>query len=281
MTTTTRLGMTHIESTDSLVGSPGVGVMGKFNDAIEKIDDATGAVVCTSSTNPSSPYAGMWIYETDTYRTKVRNASNSAWVSTGGIPIVNTTNDVTAPYNGQMVFALADGTLYRYQSSNTTWYRYPDIQRKYKAATESVTSSTTLQNDDIFLWSVLANSAYTLEGYICFDGAQATASPTSTGGLKSAFTGPAGASMFWTNFGGATEFSADLVTHNMVAQGLTSTRNVATQVTATATMTMAPKGILVVGGTAGTLQFQWAQAASSGTATRILGGSWMRLEKVA
>lgn len=252
-----------------------------LNGNWDKIDDLIGVINCTSVTQPSSPYAGQIIYETDTRKVQVRNGPNSAWVNVGGIPIVNSTSDVTAPYNGQMVFNLSTLSLHRYQSSDAAWYRFPDVQTKYKAATESVTSSTTLQDDDVFVFPVVANSAYALEGYLCFDGAQAAASPTSVGGLKSAFTGPAGASMFWTNFGGATEFAGDLATYNMVAQGLTGTRNVGTQVTATATMTMQPKGVLVVGGTAGNLQFRWAQAASNATATRILGGSWMRLSKIA
>lgn len=149
-----------------------------------------------------------------------------------------------------------------------------------KPSTESVTSSTSLQNDDHFAFSVAANSVYALEGYVLYDGAQAANSPTSVGGLKSAFTGPAAASMSWTNFGGATEFAGDLATYNMVAQGLTTSRNVATQVTATATMSFQPKGTLVTGVNAGTLQYQWAQATSNATATRVLANSWMKLTKI-
>lgn len=267
-TTTARLGLVLPDDAELLDELP-------FNGNLETIDDNIGLIVCTSSTQPSSPYGGQGIYETDTRKVQVRNASNLAWVNIGGIPIVAATADITAPYNGQMCFNLADGTLYRYQTSNTTWYRYPDSQMKYKAATESVTSSTTLQNDDIFSWSVLANSAYALSGYVVYDGAQSSA-----GGLKTTFTGPASSSMFYTNFGGSDETSGSLSTHNMVIQGLTGTRNMPTQVTAS-TMSFSPKGTLVVGVTAGTLQFQWAQAVSNGTATRIMGGSWMKLEKIA
>jgi hypothetical protein len=39
-------------------------------------------------------------------------------------------------------------------------------------------------------------------------------------------------------------------------------------------------GILQVAGTAGTLQLQWAQLASSATATTVLANSWMALRRI-
>ncbi len=240
------------------------------------IDDHIGEVVCTSGTRPSSPYAGQVIYETDTLRTLIRNTTNTFWTTVSGIPVVNTTADVAAPYNGQIVYALGNGSLWRYQSSNTTWYRYPDEQTIYKATTESVTSSTTLQNDNDFSFTVRASTAYAVESCIFTDGALDPA-----GGLKMDFTGPASASMLWNNGGPNGAGGSGTVTdYNAVAEGLApgSPRGVATN--AATPMTYRPAGTLVVAGTAGTLQFRWAQRTSNATATRILGGSWMRLSKI-
>lgn len=50
----------------------------KLNDNFQKIDDAFGVKVVTSSTRPGSPFTGQQIYETNTKLTYVW--SGSAWV---------------------------------------------------------------------------------------------------------------------------------------------------------------------------------------------------------
>lgn len=48
-----------------------------INDNMERINDyGMGAFSCTSTTRPSSPWAGLVIFETDTKRTKVWDGSN-------------------------------------------------------------------------------------------------------------------------------------------------------------------------------------------------------------
>lgn len=249
----------------------------QLNGNWEILDDATGMITCTSTTRPSNPHADQLIYETDTRRIMLRNTTDTAWTGPiNGIPVVNNDGDVTDPYNGQVVFNLTAWSLKVFRGSTGAWELQPNTIWKYKPATESVTNSTTLQDDDVFSFPVVASSAWALEGFVPYDGAQAPA-----GGLKTTFAGPAGASMYYTNFGTPDAASGSLALYNMVAQGLTGTRDMGTQVTATATMCFQPKGVLVVGVTAGTLQFRWAQTTSNGTATRILGGSWMKLTRIA
>lgn len=275
MTTTAKLGITVIEQTDHVVGtSVADGQMFKINDGFQRVDDQIGAVVCTSGTRPSSPYAGQPIYETDTRNLLIRNVANTTWIQVNtGIPVVATTGAVSSPFTNMIVYDVSFPGLKRYTGS--VWVMYdPNTMKIYKATTETVTSSTTVQADNDFFWSLPANSAWALTGYLPIDGAQ-----TPNGGFKSNFTGPAGASAFWTNFGSSTE--ATTTDYNMVAQGFTTTRNVSTQLTATATMTLQPKGTFVIGGTAGSVAFNWAQAAGHATGTRLLGGAWMKLERLA
>lgn len=249
----------------------------QYNGNLQKIDDLTSGINCTSLTRPSSPYAGQIIYETDTRRTLIRNSTNTTWVTISGIPVVNLTSDITEPYNGQIVFHLGNGSLWRYQSSDTTWRRYPDEVTLYKSSTESVTSSTTLQSDDRFAFNVETSSAYALESCIFYDGALDGAG---AGGLKMGFSGPAGASMFFNNggsngvAGGGSVGDFNAVAETLGAAGRTVHTNAGT------VMCCRPGGVLVVGATAGTLQYRWAQGVSNATATRILGGSWMRLSKI-
>src|ERR1700754_1704741 len=121
MTTTPRLGMTFIEPTDHGVGT-GIsdGLMQKVNDALDRIDDQIGAVVCTSSTNPSSPYGGQPIYETDTKLMKIRNAANSAWQLVNmGIPVFAGTGSVPSPFTNMIIFDSTFPGLKKYNGS--TW----------------------------------------------------------------------------------------------------------------------------------------------------------------
>ncbi len=145
-----------------------------------------------------------------------------------------------------------------------------------KPANETVTSSTTLQNDDHFAFSVAANAVYTLESYIIYTGAAEPA-----GGLKMQFTGPAGASMTWTNFGVNQAISPTLLSYNVVAESLAAGAPRTVGTNSGTAMTCHPTGTLVTSGTSGTLQFLWAQGASNATGTVIQANSWMRLTKIA
>lgn len=140
-----------------------------------------------------------------------------------------------------------------------------------KTITESVASSTTLQNDDELVLAVAANSKYALEGYFLYDGSTAA-------DLKVAFTVPTGATINWSPFAptsgvGTTDYNVTVITTSGGTRGVAC--NGAT------VMSMQPKGYISVGATAGNLQLQFAQVASNATATRILAGSWMMLTRLA
>lgn len=267
-TLSSKLGLVLPDGTDP------VSRVNHLNGNWELLDDAVGTITCTSGTRPATPYAGQLIYESDTRKIMVRNISNTSWTGPiNGTPVVNTTADISSPYNGQTVFDLSAWSIKVFRSSTAAWELVPNVQHKFKSANESVTSSTTLQNDDVFSFSVVASAQYELESFIAYDGA---ADPA--GGLKMQFTGPAGCSMVWANYG---VNSGGLTTYNVVieVQSAGSPRSVGTN--GATVMSCRPAGSLVTAGTAGTLQFLWAQTASNATATRIYGGSWMRLTRVA
>lgn len=141
-----------------------------------------------------------------------------------------------------------------------------------KTSTESVTSSTALQNDDQLFLAVAANAKYTIEALIIYDGAAA-------GDFKAAFTIPSGATINWVAGGpqsgvGVTSYNANVATASAAALALACNG-------AGNSMGAQPKGYLSVASTAGNLQFQWAQQASSATATRVFLGSWLKLTRVA
>jgi hypothetical protein len=68
MTTTPRLGLTHVEGTDTLAGSsPTTALQGKMNAALNAFDASVGRIICTSATRPTTNlFPGIQAYETDT-----------------------------------------------------------------------------------------------------------------------------------------------------------------------------------------------------------------------
>lgn len=141
-----------------------------------------------------------------------------------------------------------------------------------KAADESVTSSTTVQNDDHFIIPVEANSSYILDGFVHYDGA------FGAGSLKMDWTIPSGATMYWSPFGNQADQTTQKLDSN--ASSATSAISVGTYGTGGNHTCFAPLGYITTSSTAGNLQFRWAQNSSNGTATTVYSGSWFRLRRL-
>ncbi len=196
-------------------------------------------------------------------------------LNASSVPIVSADADITTPYTNQVIYNSTSQTLRKYSGSAwAVWH--PNTQFISKGSTESVTSSTALQNDDDFAFAVLSNGFYVLEGYVIIDGASA-------GDFNCDFTVPAGATLAWTNFANTGPDAGTSVTDmNTVIQAASEARKINTLPLANPPgLSFAPRGYLNIGATAGTLQFRWAQGTSNGTATRVQGGSWMKLSRVA
>lgn len=143
-----------------------------------------------------------------------------------------------------------------------------------KTADESVTSSTTLQDDDHLTLSVVANGVYAFDATLLFDCADAV----NLGDFRMTFVGPAGSSGWWAP-GGITLSSSDgsggirLTKYDLgTAQGIGAVSGGSLAISS---------GYLAVGGTAGTLKLQWAQENASASPTFLRTGSWLRLHRIA
>lgn len=140
-----------------------------------------------------------------------------------------------------------------------------------KASDEAVTSSTTLQNDNDFAFTLVAGATYQFWGAIFYDG------EFNNGNLKATWTLPAGTSITWAMngpaTGGAAAYASDGVTSGNITVGTYGTGGSKT--------TASIKGLLVTTTTAGTAQFQWAQSVSRPTATTVYARSWINLRRVA
>lgn len=129
-----------------------------------------------------------------------------------------------------------------------------------KSSDETVSASTTLQNDDHLFITVSANSVYVLE----FEGMQ---NSSAAGDLKATFSVPAGTTGTLFGLDAAIPFAGTSLTGTLVFGG-----------TAAATY-FRVAGRVVTAGTAGTLRVQFAQNAASGSSS-LLTGTFLRLTKV-
>lgn len=129
-----------------------------------------------------------------------------------------------------------------------------------KSADETVTGSTTLQNDNHLFLTVSANSVYTLE----FEGAQDSAA---AGDMKVVFSVPSGTTGTLCGIDGATPFAGTSLTGTLVFGGTA------------ADAYFRVFGRVETSSTAGTLRVTFAQNAASGSST-LKEGTMLRLTKV-
>lgn len=147
--------------------------------------------------------------------------------------------------------------------------------RANKTANETVTSSTTLQNDDALTVTLDANSVYRI--YILLLMAGVTA-----GEVKTSWTVPASATGFKCCMGpGSDSTSRDAGATTTMRYGVhTFTTTVNYGMNDAANFVHAVEQGTVTTTTGGTFVLQWAQQASSGTASTIAAGSYLIAEKI-
>jgi hypothetical protein len=146
-------------------------------------------------------------------------------------------------------------------------------QQRYirKTVTESVTSSTVLQNDDALTFTVAANAEYALSLFLFYDGATGLSN-----GISTALALPAGATVSGGKLTQTTPTSAFVVSAGSgtpIFTGDTSGPGT--------TWGVRLDFSVVVAGTSGSVTLQWAQETSNATATRVLAGSWATITRVA
>lgn len=146
-----------------------------------------------------------------------------------------------------------------------------------KTADETVTSSTTLQNDDHMTVTLVANTVYAVRNVFFIAGDDAA-------DLKVNYTVPTGT----TGWMGQTALSAPTgvsTEHdvNMVAfpvSGTALTFDLSIGIADTNFVLATVDGLMEVGGSGGAMTTRWAQKTSSGTGTTVKRGSFLMAQKV-
>jgi hypothetical protein len=147
---------------------------------------------------------------------------------------------------------------------NANWTLLADREELVrKTAPESVTSSTTVQNDNELLYTMTANHTW------AFKLVALVSNSAATNQFRSNFSVPSGAS--WSYLA---------VTNAVTPVTLASVPG-ADYTSSTLSATAAPvvyDGIVTCGATAGNFQFQWAQGSSSGTAVTVATNSYLLMK---
>jgi hypothetical protein len=146
-----------------------------------------------------------------------------------------------------------------------TWF-LPSVV--VKPTSESVTSSTALQNDDHLLLPVAASAVYEFTCQLFFIAAPG-------GDIKWTWSVPAGSGITYQNLhneGGSVGLG-----NACLAYGDTDTPTAAGGGSPTEAVRMT--GNLTTGGSTGNVQLRWAQNASSGTATQVRSPSQLILRR--
>ncbi|MFD7410158.1 hypothetical protein [Kitasatospora purpeofusca] len=132
-----------------------------------------------------------------------------------------------------------------------------------------MTNSTTLTADSQLTIPVVANARYALDAWIVFTSDLGT-------DIKMDWTTPAGSSGLYaalgTGISNYTDYDSSAVTFSFVR----STRG-----NGTVAQGISSRGTLTTAATAGSLTLRWAQNTSGATATKLLAGSWIRLQRMA
>lgn len=145
-----------------------------------------------------------------------------------------------------------------------------------KTADESVTSSTTLQNDDHLAYTVGATGTYAVDVYLF-----AVSAANAAGDINVGFSFPTG-TMHWGGSGLDVTLASSVDGTMSAGAHLSATSGTSAHGfgLSTATTLLVVHGLLIATAT-GTLQFMWCQNSSNANASTVKAGSYMLVRQVA
>jgi len=200
-------------------------------------------------------------------------------------PVYATDGDLPAPSAGNAgylatVLAYEDKGSVLVRSNGSAWVQVGAGSAEFaaltvvKSANESINNSSSMQNDDHLVLAVAANTTYLLDAYLRYEA-------TTTGDIKAGFSVPTGAAVDWNalclpgTHSSGTSGSLSVLARTDAQTATLGGAGAGTLLVARIT------GTVTVGGTAGSLQFRWAQQTADVSDSIVYAGSWLRLTPVA
>lgn len=138
---------------------------------------------------------------------------------------------------------------------------------------QSITTQATFINDNTLSLAVDAGATYEVSLHAVFDG-------PNTNSVIWQFTGPAGAAGSFTQLMPAIAGASTAALEIPLAPGGLTGANLTATTGSGNNLVVDVAGVLTVGGTPGTMQFQWCQGTSSGTATRRRARSKLTIRRI-
>lgn len=138
-----------------------------------------------------------------------------------------------------------------------------------KTANETVTSSTTPQDDDHLFFPLAADALYLFKAVLIYSAATA-------GDARFGFAAPPGATIQF----GIQGVGSDGTTPRVSAADSATTLSVGGLVDETTKLIATLNGLVVTGGTSGDLQLQWCQSVTNGTATTLYANSFLEVQRI-
>jgi hypothetical protein len=171
---------------------------------------------------------------------------------------------------------VSEGKLFGDVDGETTLLGGTNLENLFarKTADQTLNSTTTMTDCTDLVVPAAANAVYMVSTGILY-------LSNTAADIRFGWTVPAGASGHW-HPGGASSGIADGQTDTSLRFGTVSWTTVnAVGASAAVDLYAQPGGILVVGATAGTIQFRFTQQASTAVDTTVKANSWLKAERVA
>ena len=179
---------------------------------------------------------------------------------------------IGAAHTGDAIYRETDTGLV-YQDDGTNWNILNPTGVIRKTAAETVNNSAALQNDDHLFFPVEANEQWFAELFL------RVTSPSINSDLQVGFTAPASATASW-GLAGPNGSWANAVTGATTGVAEKLIANAATVGGAAGNWHLGILGWFYIAGTAGNVQFQWAQGTATAENTQLLTSSFMRITRL-
>jgi hypothetical protein len=188
--------------------------------------------------------------------------------------ITCTSSTRPSPVNGMRIWQTDTLTGFVYESSAWRLIRAVPLAA-IKASNESVTNSTSLQNDDHLFVTTAPSSVYLVQCFIGLSNSGFSA------GLKASWYGPAGATLNWTTWAPHAS-AADNINNPISVNSFGNISDAADiRIYSAVDTAVMLHGLLQTAGSGGTFGLRWAQVSSNASAVTVKANSHLFVNAVA
>lgn len=140
---------------------------------------------------------------------------------------------------------------------------FTEVLKVRKPSNETITNSTSLQNDDDLKLALASNKTYIIDGVLFVSSTKAKPD------IKIGFLGQTGSTLV---LGYVTDKNVGTLNSGSTSSRIVLPANMPTPIHV--------KGTIKTGSTAGDLQLKWAQVSSNSAAVQVLEGSYLRAAEI-